>query len=194
MNQRAALRRDEGTKMKASIATTKPRTLRTPARARCEDPPAYVAGAAAAEELRPPCVAEALAWLESRFHRGPALDSPAAVRDWLRLRYGAHPVEVFGAMFLDAQHRLIECRELFHGTLTQTAIYPREVLRQVLELNASALVLFHNHPSGLPEPSRSDEFLTQSLKSALALVDVRVIDHFVVGASGSVSFAERGLL
>ncbi len=177
-----------------TTATTTPRTRRQPARMRCEDPPPYVARAAAAQELRPPCVAEALAWLESRFHRGPALASPAAVRDWLRLSYGAHPVEVFGAMFLDSQHRLIESRELFHGTLSQTAVYPREILRPALELNAAALVLFHNHPSGSPEPSRSDEFLTQSLKTALALVDVRVIDHFVIGAAGSVSFAERGLL
>lgn len=172
---------------------TKPRTLRQASRARCEDPPPYVAGASA-EELRPPCVAEALAWLESRFHRGPPLSSPQAVRDWLRLRYGGHPVEVFGALFLDQQHRLIEFRELFHGTLTQTSVFPREVLRAALGLNAAAMVLFHNHPSGDPEPSRSDEHLTQTLKTTLALVDVRVIDHFVVGAAGSVSFAERGLL
>lgn len=139
-----------------STTTTTPR--RRPARLGCEDPPPYVARpAAAAEDLRPPCVAEALAWLESRFRRGPAMAEPGHVRDWLRLRYGAHRVEVFGALFLDSQHRLIDCKELFHGTLSQTSVYPRELLRAALEIDAAALVLFHNHPSGDAEPSRVDE-------------------------------------
>ena len=97
-------------------------------------------------------------------------------------------------MFLDSQHRLIEWRELFQGTLTQTSVYPREVLRQAMALNAGAVILAHNHPSGLAEPSRADEFLTQSLKNALAMVDVRVLDHLVVGQGQVVSLAERGLL
>ncbi|BDI04516.1 JAB domain-containing protein [Sphaerotilus microaerophilus] len=146
------------------------------------------------ESERPPCVAEALAWLEGQVHRGPAMISTRDARDYLRLQFGSLPFEVFGALFLDAQHQLIDCRVLFRGSLSQTSVYPREVVREALELHAAAVVLFHNHPSGTPEPSRSDEFLTQSLKTALAVVDVRVFDHFVVGAAGSVSFAERGLL
>lgn len=98
------------------------------------------------------------------------------------------------SIFLDSQHRLIEWRELFRGTLSQTSVYPREVVRQAMDLNAGAVILAHNHPSGLAEPSRADEFLTQSLKSALQLVDVKVLDHLVVGAGEVVSFAERGLM
>jgi DNA repair protein RadC len=97
-------------------------------------------------------------------------------------------------MFLDCQHKLITVKELFRGTLTQTSVYPREVVKQALALNAGAVILSHNHPSGTVEPSRSDEYLTQTLKSALALVDVRVLDHIVVGGSASMSFAERGIL
>ncbi len=97
-------------------------------------------------------------------------------------------------LFLDHQHRLLAMEELFRGTLAQTSVYPREVVKRALALNAAAVVLAHNHPSGVAEPSRADEHLTQSLRSALALVDVRVLDHFVVGAADVVSFAERGLL
>ena len=97
-------------------------------------------------------------------------------------------------LFLDAQHRLLQFDEMFRGTLTQTSVYPREVVRRALALNAAAVILAHNHPSGVAEPSRADEFLTQSLKSALQLVDVRVLDHMVVGRTQVVSFAERGLL
>ena len=97
-------------------------------------------------------------------------------------------------MFLDARHRLLSFEELFRGTLTQTSVYPREVVKHALALNASAVVLAHNHPSGVPEPSKADEYLTTTLKSALALVDVRVLDHLVVGRADCVSFAERGLL
>ena len=97
-------------------------------------------------------------------------------------------------VFLDAQHRVIELRQMFRGTVTQTSVYPREVVKESLQLNAAAVILAHNHPSGMPEPSRADEFLTQSLKSALSLVDVRVLDHLVVTANAVVSFAERGLI
>lgn len=124
-----------------------------------------------------------------------ALASPAAVRQWLRLRLGGLPNEVFVALWLDAQNRLIEAHTLFTGTLTQTSVYPREVVKAALARNAAAVILAHNHPSGVAEPSRADEMLTRALKDALALVDVRVLDHFVVaGGASPLSFAERGLL
>ena len=123
------------------------------------------------------------------------LSSPAAVRDWLRLQLAALPHEVFCALWLDNRNRLIAFEELFRGTLTQTSVYPREVVKQALARNAAAVVFAHNHPSGVAEPSRADELLTQSLKEALALVDVKVLDHFVVaGTTPPLSFAERGLL
>lgn len=132
--------------------------------------------------------------LAQQLQRGPAFESPARVKEFVALHLAGKPREVFAVLFLDAQHRLIELRELFHGTLTQTSVYPREVLRQAMELNAAAVILAHNHPSGVAEPSRADEFLTQQLKAALQLVDVRVLDHLVVGTGEVVSFAERGLL
>lgn len=124
----------------------------------------------------------------------PVFDSPARVKQHLRLTLGHLPHEVFAVLFLDAQNRLMRLEEMFRGTLTQTSVYPREVVRRALELHAAAVVLAHNHPSGLAEPSRADEYLTATLKSALALVDVRVLDHLVVGRTEVVSFAERGLL
>ncbi len=124
----------------------------------------------------------------------PVFDSPQAVKDHLQLQLGGLPHEVFMVLFLDAQHRLVASEELFRGTLGQTSVYPREVVKRALAHNAGAVILAHNHPSGVAEPSRADEFLTQSLKSALALVDVRVLDHLVVGRGAVVSFAERGLL
>ncbi|MHB0987001.1 MAG: RadC family protein [Sulfuricella sp.] len=123
-----------------------------------------------------------------------ALSSPQAVRDYLRLRLQGLPHEIFMALFLDAQNRVVASEELFRGTLTQTSVYPREVLKRALHHNAAALILAHNHPSGVAEPSHADQSLTQSLKNALALVDVRVLDHFIVAGSGFLSFAERGLL
>jgi DNA repair protein RadC len=116
------------------------------------------------------------------------------VRDYLRLTLGQRPYEVFVAIFLDAQNRLIAANELFRGTLTQTSEYPREVVKAALAHNAAALVFAHNHPSGIAEPSHADEILTRSLKQALALVEVKVLDHFIVGGSQAMSFAERGLL
>ncbi|MEO8124074.1 MAG: DNA repair protein RadC [Burkholderiales bacterium] len=124
----------------------------------------------------------------------PVFDTPGRVKDYLRLRLSALRHEVFAVLFLDAQHQLLQMDEMFRGTLTQTSVYPREVVKRALETNAAAVVFAHNHPSGAAEPSRADEFLTQTLKSALALVDVRVLDHLVVGHTDVVSFAERGLL
>ena len=124
----------------------------------------------------------------------PVFTSPHMVKDYLRVHIGALPHEVFAVMFLDSQQKLIACEEMFRGTLSQTSVYPREVVKRALALNAASVILAHNHPSGLLEPSRADELLTQTLKSSLALVDVRVLDHFVVGAAGALSFAERGLL
>jgi len=123
-----------------------------------------------------------------------ALSSPRAVRDYLRLTLAGREQEVFAVLLLDAQHRVIACEELFHGTLTQTSVYPREVVKCSLKHNAAAVIFAHNHPSGVAEPSHADEILTRSLKSALALVDIQVLDHFIVAGSRTMSFAERGLL
>ncbi len=128
-------------------------------------------------------------------HRaGRALCSPEETRNFLRLRLADYRNEVFGSLFLDNRHRIIAVRELFQGTIDGASIYPRVVVQQALEANAAAMVFFHNHPSGVAEPSHADEAITRRLKDALALVDVRVLDHFVVSAGESVSFAERGLL
>ncbi len=125
---------------------------------------------------------------------GDVLRSPNSVREYLRLALQGREHEVFLALFLDAQNRVIESEELFRGTLSQTSVYPREVVKQALHHNAAAVIFAHNHPSGVAEPSHADEALTQALKQALALVDVKVLDHFVVGAATVLSFAERGLL
>ena len=126
---------------------------------------------------------------------GDCLADPGAVKDLLRLRLSHLAHEVFVVLLLDAQHRLIDCVELFRGTLTQTSVYPREVVKLALERNAAGVVFAHNHPSGVAEPSSSDEALTRTLKAALALVDVRVLDHFIVaGTATPLSFAERGLI
>jgi DNA repair protein RadC len=122
------------------------------------------------------------------------LDAPATVREYVQLHIGQRPYEVFAVLFLDAQHRLLALEELFRGTLSQTSVYPREVVLRALHHNASAVILAHNHPSGSVEPSRADEALTQTLKAALALVDVRVLDHIIVAPGQALSMAERGLL
>ena len=121
-------------------------------------------------------------------------ETPAAVRDYLQLQLGSRPHEIFAVLFLDSQHRLIVLEELFRGTLNQTSVYPREVVVRALALNAANVVFAHNHPSGSARPSRADEALTQTLKAALALVDVRVLDHFVVTRTEAVSMAELGLI
>lgn len=123
-----------------------------------------------------------------------ALTSPQVVRDFLRVKLGTLEHEMFAVVHLDAQNRVIEYVEMFRGTVSQASVYPREVVKESLARNSAALLLVHNHPSGSTEPSRADEMLTQTLKSALALVDVRVIDHLIVAGSTILSFAERGLL
>ena len=132
--------------------------------------------------------------LAEQMQSRPVFDSPGRVKDYLSLHLRGCEQEVFVVMFLDGQHRLLCIEDMFRGTLTQTSVYPREVVKRALALNAGAVVLAHNHPSGVSEPSRADEFLTQTLKSALQLVDVRVLDHLVVGQGQVVSMAERGLL
>ena len=145
--------------------------------------------ASSAEVLR-----EAERVLAERVRPGTLLTSPQMVKDYLRLHIGLLEHEVFVVVFLDAQSRLIAMKEMFRGTVTQTSVYPREVVKEALSLNAVAVCLAHNHPSGSAEPSRADEYLTQTLKAALALVDVRVLDHLVVTATATMSFAERGLV
>lgn len=137
---------------------------------------------------------QALQLLAAEVQGADALTSPAVVKDFLRLKLGERPHEVFAVVFLDTLNRVIAIEELFRGTLTQTSVYPREVVMEALARNAAAVVLVHNHPSGSAEPSRADEQLTHSLRQALALVDVRVLDHLVVTRTHVLSFAERGLL
>lgn len=132
--------------------------------------------------------------LKEELQRGDALNSPRAVRDYLQLLLGSRQQEVFLVLFLDTRHRVIAAEELFHGTLGQTSVYPREVVKRALAHNAAAVILAHNHPSGVAEPSQSDQLLTGALKQALALVDVQVLDHFVVAAGHTLSFAEKGLI
>ena len=132
--------------------------------------------------------------LAEQLKEKPALDSASAVKQYLQLHLGQRPHEVFAALFLDAQHRLLALEELFRGTLTQTSVYPREVVLRALHHHAAAVVLAHNHPSGSVQPSRADEALTQTLKAALALVDVRVLDHVIVAPGQALSMAEKGLV
>ncbi|TCJ12268.1 JAB domain-containing protein [Parasulfuritortus cantonensis] len=132
--------------------------------------------------------------LAEQMRQRDALSSPSAVRDWLRLRLAGLAHEVFMVVFLDAQNRVIGAEELFRGSLTQTSVYPREVVKRALARNAAGVILAHNHPSGVAEPSQADRWLTEQLKAALALVDVRVLDHFVVAGDAGLSFAEQGLL
>ena len=158
------------------------------------DAPAYLA-APAQQQDDDSIIARALAILTARIKAGPLMDSPRAVREYLTVQAAKHDArEVFGVMFLDAQNRVIEFKELFTGTLTQTSVYPREVVREALRLNAAAVILSHNHPSGETRPSRADEVLTSTLKTALALVDVRVLDHIITAGGDSLSMAEKGLI
>jgi DNA repair protein RadC len=133
-------------------------------------------------------------WLNEELRRECSLAAPQSVRDYLRLFFAGQEYESFVVLFLDAQNRLIAAKEMFRGTLTQTSVYPREIVKEALRQNAGAVILSHNHPSGMAEPSRADEMLTTSLKQALALVDVKVLDHFIVAGASTLSFAERGLL
>lgn len=133
-------------------------------------------------------------WLREELKRSQAFESPIVVKEYLALAFAGQPYESFVTLYLTAQHCLIEAEESFRGTLTQTSVYPREIVKRALYWNAATVVFAHNHPSGHPEPSRADEHLTQALKTALALVDVRVADHIVVAGNRAVSFAERGLI
>lgn len=132
--------------------------------------------------------------IEHKMQRGASFTSPAAVKEYLCAKLAGFEHEVFAVLFLDTRHRVIAYEELFHGTIDGTSVHPRQVVKRALHHNAAALILAHNHPSGVAEPSRADESITLRLKEALALIDVRVIDHFVIGDGQSVSFAERGLL
>ena len=132
--------------------------------------------------------------LGEQLRASSVLGSPAAVRDYLRLAIGSLEHEVFLALLLDSQHRVLKPLELFRGTLTQTSVYPREVVKAALAANAAAVIFAHNHPSGVAQPSRADELLTRQLKEALALVEIKVLDHFIVAGNQCLSFAERGLL
>lgn len=132
--------------------------------------------------------------LREELSTGNALSSPRAVRDYLRLALAGREHEVFVVLLLDAQHRVIAIEELFRGSLTQTSVYPREVVKLALRHNAAALIFAHNHPSGVAEPSNADELLTRTLKQALSLVDIQTLDHFIVAGGATTSFAERGLL
>jgi DNA repair protein RadC len=136
----------------------------------------------------------ALAVLQDLHQPGIELPSPNRTREFLRVLLADRKAEVFGCLYLDNRHRVIETAELFQGTIDGAAVYPRVVVQQALTLNAAAVMFFHNHPSGVAEPSHADEAITRRLKDALALVDIRVLDHFIVTAGESLSFAERGLL
>jgi DNA repair protein RadC len=143
---------------------------------------------------RAPIVEEALRLLACEVRHTDVLTSPSAVRDYLQLRLADRPHEVFAVMFLDSQNGVIATEEMFRGTLTQTSVYPREVVIEALRYGAASVILCHNHPSGAAMPSRADEALTQTLRSALALVDVRVLDHFIVTRTSVTSMAEMGLV
>jgi DNA repair protein RadC len=133
-------------------------------------------------------------WLLEEMKSRDALTNPQSVRDYLRLHFAGKEHECFAALFLDAQNRLIAFEELFRGTLTQTSVYPREVVKTALKHNAAGVILAHNHPSGVAEPSIQDQALTRTLAEALGLIDIKVLDHFVVAGSVALSFAQRGLL
>jgi len=138
-------------------------------------------------------ILRALAILERRLRQpGPALSQPRAARDYLTLQLAEYEHEVFMVLFLDAQNRVLAAEVMFRGTLTQASVYPREVVKRALALNAGGIVMAHNHPSGNPLPSMADGLMTEALKTALALVDVRTLDHFIVADGAGVSFAENG--
>jgi len=133
-------------------------------------------------------------WLLEDLRRLPVLESPKTVREYLSLHYADHEREVFSCLFLDNRHRLVAVEEMFLGTVDGASVHPREVVKRALKLNAAAVILAHNHPSGIAEPSRADEMITARIRDALALVDIRVLDHLVVGGTTVTSLAERGLI
>ncbi len=149
----------------------------------------------ARRELTPDQIIRAAkAALAARCARGTVLTSPEAVSDYLVVHYSGKPAEVFTCIFLDNRHRLIAAEDLFFGTIDGASVHPREIARRCLELNAAAVILAHNHPSGVTEPSQADQRITQKIKETLVLLDVRVLDHFVVGGGDAYSFANHGLL
>lgn len=156
----------------------------------CEEPAAYTVhpALAAAKEIFVRCIQERMEVEDLCF------SSPETVKTFLCSKIGHLEHESFWCLWLDAQNRLIDAGELFRGTVTQTSVYPREIVKKALAVNAAAVIFAHNHPSGLPEPSQADKMLTGTLKSALGLVDVKVLDHFVVAGNQATSFAARGLL
>lgn len=132
--------------------------------------------------------------IEHKMQRGMSFLSPEVVKEYLRAKLAGFEHEVFAVLFLDTHHRLIEYAEMFRGTIDGASVYPRELVKEALRHNAAAVIVSHNHPSGNPEPSATDRALTQRLKEALGLVDVRVLDHVIVAGSSTASFAERGLI
>lgn len=152
--------------------------------------PAYLSAMTDEDEI----IAQALHFLTKRMKAREAFSSPTDVKNYCALKLSREPREVFMVLYLDAQNRLIEAVEEFHGTLTQTSVYPREIVKRCLDLHAAAVIMAHNHPSGTVQPSRADEVLTQTLKAALALVDVRTLDHIIVGGDQTLSMAEKGLI
>jgi len=160
-----------------------------------EDVPVYNTRKTRDDRLDDEVIAKALQIIERRLAKpGEAMSSPQIVKNFLTINLAELEHEVFVAIFLDAQHRVLQYVEMFRGTLNQTSVHPREVVKEALRLNAGAVIFAHNHPSGMPEPSRADEGLTKTLRDALALVDVKVLDHIIVGGMTTVSFTERGLL
>jgi DNA repair protein RadC len=139
-------------------------------------------------------IAAAKREISAMMARGKALVSPDAVREALQVQLADYQHEVFLCLFLDNQHRIIECVELFRGTIDGASVYPREVVKEALTRNTAAVIFCHNHPSGIAEPSSADHVITRKLKEALSIVDIRTLDHFIVAAEGTYSFAERGLL
>ena len=140
-------------------------------------------------------IRQAIAILEQRvFQAGPALEQPGVVSDYLRLHLVAEPSEVFAVLYLDGQHRALSFEPLFRGSVNQASVYPRVLVQRALLLNATAVIVAHQHPSGVIDPSNADRALTETLKTALSLVDVRLLDHFIIGQGEAFSFAEHGLL
>jgi len=133
-------------------------------------------------------------WMLEELKHGPVLGDPRGVRDYLRVHYAGHEREVFLCLFLDNRHRLISAEEMFQGTIDGASVHPREVVKRALQVNAAAVILAHNHPSGVADPSQADELITRRLKDALAVVDIRTLDHLIVGDTAVTSFAEKGLM
>lgn len=174
----------------AARRTRQPRRPRLAVR--LEPPPAYLSAATDDEEAT--IIARALDIIGRRLARGDCMASPADTRRFLRQHLEREEREIFGVLFLDNRHRVLSFERLFYGTIDSAAVHPREIVKRALATNAAAVILAHNHPSGVAEPSRADAALTARVRDALALVDVRTLDHFVIGAGEVVSLAERGLL